>query len=483
MFHPNQKIDRFLPRRRHFLGAAGCGSLAFSMGSGLSFSAVKTPSPTSPANDAVAVSHQQPAGTSSDSGRARSCIILFLMGGADQHSTFDPKPDAPAEVRGEFGTISTVVPGMNLGELWPRTSLITDRLAILRAMSTGDNAHSSSGYYMLTGVPHLPMNAENVNPGFPNDHPNLGAVTRHFRTGRSQLPASIRLPHRIFNTDGSVWPGQDGGFLGKSVEPWLLNCQPADERDSIEEFQLSADLSDPRMIRRRHLLRDLGIAASGFSQSPAIMPWNQLTDNAFDVLSSPEAREAFDLSREAPGTRDRYGRGQFGQSVLMGRRLIEAGVSLVQVNWFRGPDEPVNAPCWDSHQMETPRLKNVLCPGADAAFSALIEDLSERGRLDETLVVLMTEFGRSPRMNAVAGRDHWGHVFSVVLAGGGIRGGVIHGASDAVGGYPADGRTTPQDLSATIFHCLGLSPDLEIHDPFDRPIRISRGEVIRPVLL
>ncbi len=420
---------------------------------------------------------------SSTFGKAKSCIVLFLMGGPPQHSTFDPKPLAPVEVRGEFAPIRSVVPGIDLCELWPRTALLTDKLAILRAMSTGDNAHSSSGYYMLTGQPHAPMNAENVNPGFPNDYPNLGATVRKLIPARGQLPASIRLPHRIFNTDGSVWPGQDAGFLGQAVEPWLLNCQPANPAFRIDEFSLSSDITEQRLQERRSLLKHINTHLLGTDDRATLNAYGNLTEKAFDVLSSSAARRAFQLGQEPDIVRDRYGRSQFGQSVLMSRRLVEAGVSLVQVNWFRGPDEPSNAPCWDSHAMEAQRLKTALCPPADQALSALIEDLETRGLLQETLIVVMSEFGRSPRMNSAGGRDHWGHVFSVALAGGGIQGGVVHGSSDAIGGYPHEGKVSPQDLTATIFHCLGLDPDATITDTFDRPLPISRGEIIRPVLL
>lgn len=414
--------------------------------------------------------------------RAKSCIILFLMGGPPQHSTWDPKPDAPKEVRGEFGPISTVVPGVQLCELLPHTSLLADRLAVLRAVSSNDNAHSSSGYYMMTGQPHAPMNFENANPGFPNDYPNMGAIVRKLVQERGSLPASIRLPHRIFNTDGSVWPGQDAGFLGRSVEPWLLNCKPADAGFRVDELTLNAEISDIRLAGRRSLLEQVNQRLDSAERNASRGGYNRLTDQAFNVLNSVDSRQAFDLDRESPEMRDRYGRTQFGQSVLLGRRLIEAGVSLVQVNWYRGPDEPSDAPCWDSHAREGQRLKTVLAPPADQAMAALIQDLQQRGLLDDTLVVCMAEFGRSPRLNGAAGRDHWGHVYSVALAGGGIKGGVVHGSSDAIGAYPASGRVQPQDLTATIFHCLGLDPHQEIQDTLGRPIPISRGDVIQQIL-
>ena len=414
--------------------------------------------------------------------RAKSCIVLFLMGGPPQHSTWDPKPNAPPEVRGEFRPISTTVPGMQLCELLPHTSLLADRLAVLRAVSSNDNAHSSSGYYMLTGQPHAPMNSENANPGFPNDSPNIGSIVRKLVPERSGLPTSIRLPHRIFNTDGSVWPGQDAGFLGRSVEPWLLNCKPADAGFRIDELTLNAEISDHRLAGRKTLLQQVNQRLDEVERTGTRNGYGRLADQAFNVLNSTESRQAFQLDLESPEMRDRYGRTQFGQSVLLGRRLIEAGVSLVQVNWYRGPDEPSDAPCWDSHAREAQRLKTVLAPPADQALAALIEDLEQRGLLDDTLIVCMAEFGRTPRLNGGGGRDHWGHVYSVALAGGGIKGGVVHGASDAIGAYPASGRVQPQDLTATIFHCLGLDPHAEIQDTFGRPIPISRGDVIRQIL-
>jgi hypothetical protein len=401
------------------------------------------------------------------------------MGGPPQHSTWDPKPDAPAEVRGEFRPIATSVPGLQIGELMPRLARHADKLAVLRAVSTTDNAHSSSGYYMMTGQPHQPMNSENANPGPPNNWPTLGAIVQRLRREPGALPAAVRLPHRIFNTDGSVWPGQDAGFLGRTADPWLLRCEPASPRFGIPEFSLSADVPLARLEDRRTLLGriDRGFAAA--ERSAALLPHDRQTQQAFGLLRSDRSRRAFDLEHEPTLVRERYGRSQFGQSVLLARRLVEAGVALVQVNWFRGPDEPSDNPCWDSHTNESARLRTVLVPPMDQAFSALLEDLAQRGLLEETLVVCLAEFGRTPRFNSRGGRDHWGSVFSVALAGGGIRGGQVHGASDRIGAHPRDGRVQPQDLTATIFHCLGYSPDTEVHDTLGRPLAISRGQVIR----
>ncbi len=415
-------------------------------------------------------------------GRAKSCIVLFLLGGPPQHSTWDPKPDAPAEVRGEIGPIATTVAGVQYGELMPQLARQAEKLAVLRAVSTKDNAHSSSGYYMLTGQPHQPMNAENANPGAPNNWPYLGAIVQQLSRPRGSLPNCVRLPMHIFNTDGSVWPGLDSGFLGRSANPLLFRCEPASPQYRIQEFTLPVEVSPERLVGRQSLLQQLNRGLEQVNRNGVLSNYDGLTQRAFDLLSSQAARQAFDLERESESTRTRYGLSQFGQSCLLGRRLIEAGVRLVHVNWFRGPDEPSAAPCWDSHVGETKRLKEVLVPPWDQAFSALLEDLSQRGLLDETLVVCMAEFGRSPRFNAAGGRDHWGPVFSIAMAGGGIKGGVVYGASDRLGAYPRDGLVRPEDVSATIFHCLGYAPSTTFRDPQGRDLAVSHGDVLHAIL-
>lgn len=420
-----------------------------------------------------------PSDVSASKPRIRSCIVLFLMGGSSQHATWDPKPDAPAEIRGQIGPIATSVPGMLLSELLPRTAKLAEHLCLLRAMRTGDNAHSSSGYYMFTGVPHQPMNRENVNPGAPNNWPNYASIIRRYQPASSALPAAVRLPHHIWNTDGSVWPGQDAGFLGRANDPWLFRCDPASPNFEIPEFSLPVELSSDRVSSRQGLLKRI----ESFADDPRLGgSYDAATRQAFDLLTSARARAALRLEDENSAIRDRYGRTQFGQSVLLSRRLIEAGVRLVQVNWFRSGEEPSDAPCWDSHAREADRLKTVLMPPFDQAFSALIEDLRDRGLLEETLIACLSEFGRSPRINGQGGRDHWGNVFSVALAGGGIRGGMVHGASDKVGGEPKDGLVTPPDLLATLYHLLGIPPDAEYRDNLGRPIAVTHGKVIREIL-
>ena len=418
-------------------------------------------------------------------GRAKACIVLFLMGGPPQHETWDPKPNAPVEIRGDLKPISSSVPGFQVGELMPRTARLAHRVSALRAVSSNDNAHSSSGYWMLTGTPHQPMNSENARPGAPNDWPCLGAVVKHVRQSHGRpttlLPAAVTLPEHIWNTGMIPWPGQNAGFLGRRADPWLLVCDPAQPNYQVPELGLSSEVPALRFQSRQSLLEQVNRHLDGTERSGAVAKFDVQTQQAFGLLSSSQARRAFDLMREPPAVRDRYGHHRFGQSVLLARRLVEAGVSLVQVNWTREAGGSDSNPVWDTHQKNSERLKTALMPPMDLAYSALLEDLADRGILESTVVVWMGEFGRTPKINGSGGRDHWGHVFSVALAGGGVRGGQFLGASDRIGAFPKDGRVPPHDLVATIYHCLGISPDTELRDALNRPVPACRGEVLRQV--
>ncbi len=414
-------------------------------------------------------------------GKARSVIVFGLLGGPPQHETWDPKPDAPAEIRGGFGRIATRTPGLFVGELMPLTAQLTQRIAVLRAVVTNDNAHSSSGYQMLTGVPHQPLNRESATPKPPNNWPCLGALVRALRPDRGQLPGAITLPEHIWNDGNFPWPGQDAGFLGARFNPWLLPCDPSAREFAVPDLTPPGDVPPLRFEERRSLLAQVNRHLDGLSRSGVPEHYGMHAQRAFDLLSSSAARQAFDLNQEPDAVRERYGRSRFAQSVLLARRLVEAGVSLVQVNWTRIKDQP-NQGGWDTHAQHNQSLKNLLMPLMDRAYSALLDDLQNRGLLDETLVVWFGEFGRTPRFNGAGGRDHWGQVFSLALAGGGIRGGVVYGASDRNAAYPVDGRVEAQDFIATIFHCLGYRPDTEVLDTLNRPIPISRGRVIPAVV-
>lgn len=452
--------------RREWLRVGGLGAFGLSAGSLRSAHAA------------------QPAATgelAASFGKAKRCIVLFMLGGPPQHETWDPKPQAPTEIRGDFGTIATATPGYHVGELMPQTAKLTEQIAVLRAMATDDNAHSSSGYWMLTGRPHSPKGQENALPGAPNNWPSLPAVVRHLKGDHTSLPGAIRLPEEIWNTGRIVWPGQDAGWLGDHADPWLVTCDPNKVDFHVPDIGLPVEISPERFSRRNALRNFMNEHVPSLANTP-VKRWSSWQHKAVELLGSTGAQSAFALDQENAAIRDRYGRNRFGQSVLLARRLIEQGVSLVQVNWTRWEDDENVAPAWDTHAKNAERLKNALMPPMDQAYSALLGDLSERGMLEDTLVVWMGEFGRSPKINASGGRDHWGHCFSVALAGGGVRGGVVHGQSDRQGGYPLDGRVEPQDLSATVFHCLGIDPETTIRDPFGRPLAITTGQPIRAVL-
>jgi len=425
---------------------------------------------------------EHPRHTASTSfGRAKSCILLWMGGGPPQHETWDPKPDAPAEVRGEFKPIDTPIPGLRVGELMPRVAEQASKFCVLRAMATGINAHSSSGYWVLTGVPHPRGDVEVAGQFTANDWPCVGAMVNRLSPPRRGLPNVVTLPEQIINNPNDPWPGQTAGFLGRAWDPWLITCDPSKPNFALNEVAPPPDISPLRFDERRSLLeqvnRHTDLLAAG-----DIGRYGANVQQAFDLLADRAARKAFDLMAEADRVRDRYGREKFGQSCLLARRLIEAGVRLVQGNWPREPgDTGSGNPLWDTHSKNAERLKKVLMPQMDRAYSALLEDLEQRGLLDETLVVWVGEFGRTPKINGGGGRDHWGRVFPAVLAGGGVRGGQVLGASDRIGSDPIDGRTRPEELTATIFHALGIPPDAEIRDPLGRPHPISRGDVIRKV--
>jgi hypothetical protein len=416
----------------------------------------------------------------STGGRAKSCIVMCFLGGPPQHETWDPKPDAPAEVRGDLRPIQSSVPGILVGELMPRTALQLGKIAVLRAMVTNDNAHCSSGYYMTTGRPHLPLGVENAKPGAPNDWPALGALVKRVRRGQGGLPGSLTLPEQSANDGNLTWPGQDAGFLGRAADPWLLTCDPQAPAFRIDGVALPPEVTTARFDSRRSLLTQVNQQLDNTVRAGNLGYFDHQQQQAIDLIAGSRARRAFSLDEEPASLRDRYGRTKFGQSLLLSRRLVEAGVSLVRVNWSRVPNA-LNNGHWDTHSQNTNGLKQLM-PVMDAAYSTLLDDLAQRGLLDETLVVWMAEFGRTPRLNGSAGRDHWGRVFSVALAGGGVRGGNVHGSSDSIAGAPRDGRVQPQDLLATIFHCLGIAPDTEYNDAVGRPIPLTRGDVIRAIV-
>jgi len=415
------------------------------------------------------------AGNERSFGRARSCIVLFLSGGPPQHETFDPKPAAPVEVRGPFLPIATRVPGIEISELLPRTARIAKHLTIVRSLSTGINAHAASGYSILTGYPHPAGNRDE--PASPTDRPSLASVAAQMLAGGSGPLGAVTLPERIVNNPGVAWPGQDGGFMGRSWDPLLLACEPASPRGRADSLCLPEDVDLARLGQRRSLLNQVELAFASTERGGSWRQYDATARRALDVLTQATTGEAFDLSREPASVRDEYGRHKFGQSVLLARRLVEAGGRLVQVNFPREPgDLNIGNPLWDTHSNNAGRVRETLCPALDQAYPALVADLAARGLLDETLVVLVGEFGRSPRINKLGGRDHWGTVFSACLAGAGLPGGRLVGASDRLGGEPKTHPIGPAELAATILHLLGIRPESEFHDRLGRPQRASAGQ-------
>lgn len=413
--------------------------------------------------------------------KAKSVIIFGLVGGPAQHETFDPKPDAPAEIRGIFGHQKSRTPGLIVSELLPRVATLMDKITVLRAVVTNDNAHSSSGYQMLTGVPHLPPNRESATPQPPNNWPSMGAILRYLKPDGGRLPSAITLPEHIWNDGNFPWPGQDAGLLGTRHSPWLIPCDPSTREFRPPALTLPDEVPPLRFRERASLLSQVERHFDRVNNSGVPEGFSAHARKAMELLESANARKAFDIASEPVKVRERYGSSRFAQSVLLARRLVEAGVGLVQVNWTRISGQ-LNQGGWDTHAKHNEACKSHLMPIADRCFSALIEDLDARGLLDETLVLWFGEFGRTPRFNSNGGRDHWGHCFSLAMAGGGIKGGIVHGASDRQGAYPVDGAVSPADLIATVFDRLGFAADTELRDPLNRPLTLARGKVIGAIV-
>ena len=400
----------------------------------------------------------------------KSCILIYYYGGPSHLDTWDLKANAPAEVRGLFRPIATRVPGLFIGEHLPHSARITDKLTIIRSFHHPMRNHNSAAVESLCGRTPLRGDLELLDND-PNSFPCYGSVLSALSPGRPDMPTHVALPHVMHNV--VMLPGQTAGYLGAAHNPFQVTNDPNREDFRVGELELPGDMTAARLDDRRSLLASLDARARQADRRGSM---NVFQQRAFDLLRSEQVRRAFDLSRENAGTRDRYGRNTLGQSLLLARRLVEAGVRFVNVN-----DKITNGQLanWDSHENNFNRLKDDLLPPADRAYSALIEDLDARGELESTLVVAIAEFGRTPRINGNAGRDHWPDCFSIVLAGGGIRGGTVYGASDRFGAYPALDPVSPGDLAATVFSRFGLEPETEVRDVTGRPYRLAEGEPLR----
>jgi hypothetical protein len=397
--------------------------------------------------------------------KAKSVILLFMWGGPSHLDTWDPKPDAPAEVRGEFGAIPTATTGLRIGEHFPKLSTRTDKLAVIRSMTHTDVAHLSSVHHLMTGR-RAPKPNSDADPPSRNDSPHVGSMLDHLRPLPPGVPRFVSLPWTVSHpaAPGGVAPGQHAGWLGAGFDPFLVSGDP-----NSPAFKLAGLGEQPdRADGRAQLLRQLDRRVPDFGYSSA-------QQKAMHLLATPDVQKAFDLNHEPPKSRDRYGRTTHGQCCLMARRLVEAGVRLVCVNW---PNDGQNF--WDTHGNNFRQLKTRLMPAADVGFSALLDDLGERGLLDETLVLWVGEFGRTPKINpANAGREHWARCYSAVLAGGGIKGGQVYGSSDRIGADPSEKPTSPADLTATVYHAMGVDPDTPVNDRLGRPLAITEGTPLK----
>jgi hypothetical protein len=423
-------------------------------------------------------------------GRAKSVVLVFANGGQSQIDMWDPKPDAPLDVRGAFRPIATSVPGVQFTEHMPRIARVADRFTVVRSMSHEDLDHGSAAYLCLTGVYHAKRSA-NPLPS-PNDVPTYGAVLRRVKTKSKFVSDAVHINGPAL-VPTNLSPGQDGGFLGRGFEPLVIG-DPTDAASAIGDLTPQPGLAPVRFNDRLSLKQTLDRYAARLESDTRAADMSRLYTQALGMLSSRQTRDAFDLEAEPAKLRDRYGRHRSGQSLLLARRLVEAGVPYINVIWNqtnRGQDkapDDTDLYGWDTHNDIFDALENRLLPRFDESFSAFIEDLDQRGLLDQTLIVCMGEFGRAPRValepkfaGATPGRKHWASVYSLVMAGAGVMRGAVVGASDRLGGEPVSERYGPWDAAATMFHALGIDPRGHYTDSLGRPYLITSGRPMEAV--
>lgn len=388
-------------------------------------------------------------------GTAKSVIFIYLPGGMAHQESFDPKPYAPIEYRGPMKHISTKVGGTFINETWKQTAQITDKIAICNSMTHGEAAHERGTHNMFTGYRPSPALS----------YPSMGSVVTHEFGPRNNIPQYVCIPNQPNEFAGT-------GYLSSSFAPFSLGSDPASGNFTVRDLKLPGGVDDKRFNRRRNVLDAVNAHFLEKEKADALNAVDTFYERAYGMVGSPKAREAFDLSKESDKLRDEYGRNQAGARMLMARRLVEAGARFVTLTYGG----------WDMHNNIEDGIKRQV-PALDQAYARLIRDLEERGRLKDTLVCIASEFGRTPKINGNAGRDHWPKVFSVVLAGGGIQGGIVHGKSDATASEPEEKPLTVVDWATTIYHCLGITADKELMAPGDRPIEIVDGGKVRKELL
>ena len=391
-------------------------------------------------------------------------IFLFVLGGMPHQDMWDLKPDAPPEIRGDFQPISTAVPGIQVGDIMPKIAKITDKLAVLRSLTHTDSDHGRGFHIMMTGV-HPGAGDFNGNQNN-NQHPCVGSMVAKLGKNKSSLPPYISVPN-FLNSGGPA-------FLGASCAPFVIEADPAAPEFAVRDISLPADVATARGARRQAALREINrIEKKAELLSNNVLSFDTFYRKAAALMTSRKAKEAFDITQEEDALREAYGMTSVGQCCLLSRRLVEAGCRFVSIENGH----------WDTHRRNTWSLRELLVPGFDQAVPTLLNDLEARGLLDSTLVVITTEFGRTPRINQLAGRDHWPQAFSVCLAGAGLKVGQVVGATDKHAAYVEDRPISPQDLTATILDVLGIDPKTLIHTPLGRPVPlVADGEPIREIL-
>jgi hypothetical protein len=416
--------------------------------------------------------------------KANACIVLYCWGGISHLDTWDPKPEAPAEVRGEFAPISTATPGIQLGEHMPLLARLTDRLAIIRSVHHNSTFHGRGMYWNMTG--HATPNAEqftNLAPS-PTDWPNLGAMIARLRPAPAGMPPFVQIPYFLVDNK-TRQAGDTAGWLGRQYDAVYVRPGRGKPYGGVSPdignvtFTPAEGVDADRFARRQNLAGLLATQGRPGEEPGSVRAYAGFRQMAVDMLSSPQVRGTFDLEKESAATREAYGDHICGQSALLARRLVEQGVPAVTVVCSAGDLNGAAGDNWDTHGDNFNRLKRDLLPPLERASFALVNDLAERGLLDRTLIVWLTEFGRTPKIAASnAGRDHYPFCYSVALAGGGVRGGQAYGRSDRLGSAPLDLPCTPADLHATIFHALGISPETRVSDALGRVVPISDGSVL-----
>lgn len=394
-----------------------------------------------------------------------NCIMLFLLGGPSHIDTWDPKPKAPAEIRGPFQPIDTCVPGIQISEIFPKMAKHMDKISLIRSVyHTATAVHDTGHQMMQTG--------RLFTGGI--EHPHAGCVLGYLKGQRGEVPAHVLIPRPMGRTGGNLPHGQSAGYLGKQFDPFVLNADPSDPKFKVPDLLPPDYISAVRAERRQKLRDSVDGALSAFEKNPQAKQLDENFNLAYRLMSSKQAREALALDKEPEAVRDRYGRTRFGQSCLLARRLIERGVRFVTVNMFETVFDEIT---WDIHGSkpftDIAEMSKLVAPNFDQAFSALLEDLGNRGMLDTTVVTALGEFGRTPKVNPAGGRDHHPGVWTIMMGGGPIKGGRIVGESDELGYFPKSRPVNPGEVAATIYRALGLDPHKELPGPQNRPIPLA----------